>query len=110
MNKPMIENSDRGITLNKSLAWTMATGLILVGLWVGIQVTELKSAVQELGVRQSEDRSEIRANAAAIVQIQRTEARVDQRLLTIEQSVARTEATTNEILRYLRGISQETPQ
>jgi len=28
MNRPMIENSDRGITINKSLAWTMVAGLL----------------------------------------------------------------------------------
>ncbi|WP_170420086.1 hypothetical protein [Ruegeria arenilitoris] len=38
----MIENSDRGITLNKSLAWTVACGLVGAGLWVGIQVATLR--------------------------------------------------------------------
>ncbi len=38
----MIENSDRGITLNKSLAWIVACGLVGAGLWVGIQVATLR--------------------------------------------------------------------
>lgn len=99
--RPMIENSDRGITLNKSLAWTMATGLLLAGLWLGVQMTELKSAVEDLGTRQAEDRLEIRANAAMITEIRRTEVRLDQRLINIEENV-------NEVLRYVRAANGDT--
>ena len=42
----MIENSNRGITLNKSLAWTVACGLVGAGLWVGIQVATLRGKPQ----------------------------------------------------------------
>ena len=44
----MIENSDRGITLNKSFAWTMACGLVGAGLWVGIQVATLRGETAAL--------------------------------------------------------------
>ena len=34
----MIESSDRGITLNKQLAWTIGGGLIGAGLYVGLTI------------------------------------------------------------------------
>lgn len=37
-NAPRIENADRGITLNKSLAWAMVVGLLGAGLFVGREV------------------------------------------------------------------------
>lgn len=103
MNKPMIENSDRGITLNKSLAWTIATALLAGGIWVGVQVTSAKQGISTLADRQAEDRAEIRANSQQIVNMRSQNARVDQRLTGIEQSAARTEANVQEILRFLRG-------
>mgnify|MGYP007087656129 CR=1 FL=1 len=41
----MIENSDRGVTLNKGLAWTIGTGLIGAGLYVGLTIANLTSAL-----------------------------------------------------------------
>ena len=103
MNKPMIENSDRGITLNKSLAWTMATALVAGGIWVGVQITSTKEGIQVLSQRQAEDRLEIRHNAAQINTMRSQSARLDQKITNIEQSAARTEANVSEILRYLRN-------
>ncbi|WP_305968571.1 MULTISPECIES: hypothetical protein [unclassified Mameliella] len=102
MNKPMIENSDRGITLNKSLAWTVLVGVLSGGIWVGMQVTSAKQGVQTLAARQDEDRLDIRKNTSDITAIRSNNARLDQRLTNIEQSARRTEETVSEILRYLR--------
>ncbi|TNJ39065.1 hypothetical protein [Phaeobacter sp. B1627] len=44
----MIENSDRGITLNKSLAWTVACGLVGAGLWVGMQLATVRGETKSL--------------------------------------------------------------
>lgn len=44
----MIENSDRGITINKPLAWTIVTGLVMAGMWVGVQTTTLSAGIHEL--------------------------------------------------------------
>ncbi|WP_065328169.1 hypothetical protein [Tritonibacter mobilis] len=86
----MIENSDRGITLNKSLAWTMACGLVGAGLWVGIQVATLRGETAALSqtinglrvdlttseARQAALTSRVRANETAL-------ARQDERLSLI---------------------------
>lgn len=98
----MIENSDRGVTLNKSLAWTILTAVLAGGIWVGVQVTSAREGIEVLTQRQTEDRADIRANAAEISALRSTNARVDQRLTAIEQSARRTEETMQEILRFLR--------
>lgn len=98
----MIENSDRGVTLNKSLAWTILTAVLAGGIWVGIEVNAARQGVEMLAQRQAEDRADIRANAAEISALRSTNARVDQRLTAIEQSARRTEETMQEILRFLR--------
>ncbi|MGR3495234.1 hypothetical protein [Citreimonas sp.] len=104
-----IENSDRGFTINKPLAWTMLTGVLgggvavlLAGIWIGGQVSQARGDIRILTERQTEDRVSIAANRDDIVILRSNNARVDQRLTGIEQSAQRTEATVAEILRYLR--------
>ncbi len=86
----MIENSDRGITLNKSLAWTVACGLVGAGLWVGVQVATLRGQTTNLAhtidalridltaseARQNALTSRVRANETGL-------ARQDERLSLI---------------------------
>lgn len=109
MTKQMIENSDRGITLNKTLAWGIASSLVVGGLWVGVELTTLSGNIKNLTdqyrslvERQTEDRSDIRAQGNQINQMQTQNARVEQRLNNIEASTNRTDANVAEILRELR--------
>ncbi len=46
-SRPVIENSDRGITLNKQLAWTIGGGLIGAGLYVGLTIATLSTQVAQ---------------------------------------------------------------
>lgn len=103
----MIENSERGITLNKSLAWTILTALVVGGMWVGQQVGETASSVRTLAERGIEDRIAIQSNASAINALRSSNARIDEKLVSIERSSARTEASIDEILRYLRGLDRQ---
>jgi len=104
---PRIENSDRGITLNKQLAWTIATALIACGIWVGFEVNAARSGIASLTERQNEDRAEIKANTRSIADLQSLNARLDQRLTGIEQSAHRTEVRVEEILRELRRANPQ---
>lgn len=103
MNKPMIEQNDRGITINKTLGWAMLVGLLTGGIWIGTQVTTAKEGVESLKTREEENRMGIATNREAISALRSSNARVDQRLTGIEQTAQRTEATVAEILRYLRN-------
>lgn len=99
----MIENSERGITLPKSLAWVILVGFLTGGVWIGTQVTDAKAGIKALSDRQVEDRGAIKSNTEEINNLRSSTARIDQRLTGIEDISARTEASVSEILRYLRG-------
>jgi len=86
----MIENSDRGITLNKSLAWTVASALVIAGLWVGGQVASLRGETEVLSQAINSLRVNINAaearQTALTVRVRATEtslARQDERLSLI---------------------------
>ena len=98
----MIESGDRGITLNKSLAWTILVALVGGGFWVGAQVTTATNGLAVLQERQTEDRKEIRSNTQAINSLRQSNARIDERLANIERAANRTEQSVNELLRLQR--------
>lgn len=98
----MIENSERGITLNKSLAWAIVVALVTGGMWVGTQITSAQKGITTLTERQVEDRDAIRANSASINNLRSSNARIDEKLIGIERTATRTESAVAEILRYLR--------
>ncbi len=58
MNMPRIENSDRGITLNKTLAWSMAVSLAIFLFWAGRTVQGMDSSVATLAVAVAEQDAE----------------------------------------------------
>lgn len=84
----MIENSERGITLAKPLAWTILTALIVGGFWIGLQVQSL----EEVAVRQG--RAEARLTALELRQSasERDTAVVSTRIDAILRVVERTDA------------------
>ena len=78
-----IENSDRGVTLNKSLAWTMAVGLITASLFTGIQMASVTSKLDEvsrIGDRAAHDRRQIEIRVRSLEQ---SKARDDERFTSI---------------------------
>jgi hypothetical protein len=85
-----IENSDRGITINKSLAWTMATGLLGMGLYTGLQIatiaTQLGGIVEQV---------EVAATARG---------QLETRLRMLEQSKARDDERFSSILAFMAQI------
>ena len=118
----MIENSDRGITLNKSLAWTIGVSLVAGGLWIGIQVTTLAGSIQTMSsqhmdlartvderhraleTRQAEDRVDLRAQAREITAMQTQNALIEQKLTNIESTSRRTADSLAELRRELRDF------
>jgi hypothetical protein len=46
--RPAIENSDRGITLNKSLAWTILVALVSLVWWGGATITNLQGTTMDI--------------------------------------------------------------
>ena len=56
MAKPMIENSERGITINKALAWTMLVSVAGLIWWGGGTLATLQSAAERASSAQLEAR------------------------------------------------------
>ena len=94
MNAPRIENADRGITLNKSLAWTVLVAWSTAIFWGGTTVQGLRSATvdlaeaqQGLAVSAREDRLQLQAKDneqdERIRALETTAARADERMLNV---------------------------
>ncbi len=86
----MIENSERGITLNKPLAWSIATALVVGGIYFGTTVTTLEQSLQSLDDR-------------VIVQRNASEAR-ETRLRALENNLSKSEERVANILSLLSRI------
>lgn len=86
----LIENSDRGITLNKSLAWTIATAIIGAGLYLGIAMGNVTTSLEHMG-RLSDSAKEVHR-------------RLDERIGALEQSKARDDERFVSILSFMSKI------
>lgn len=77
----MIENSDRGITLNKTLAWTVLVGLLGAGVLVGMQTATLTSGIAGL---QGDLDAAIQTQATEVGKRDRMTDRLTDRLRALE--------------------------
>ena len=88
----MIENSERGITINKTLAWTMLVGLATLFFWGGTTVAGLQSATSQLNAAVAE---------LKIDSTRRNDA-IDARVRSLEAS---TVGTASEISSFRRDMT-----
>ncbi len=88
----MIENSDRGITLNKGLAWTIGCGLIAAGLYVGMTIADLTASLES----QNDQISEARQSRAGI----------ELRVRVLENSAAGTEVQFRNLSSGLEEVKE----
>lgn len=93
----MIENSDRGFTINKGLAWTMMTALLVAGVWLGSEITSTKVALTNT----DQSFREVKDDLAAL------RARVDDRLNLVEVSRARDGGELQALRRDLTDFRAE---
>lgn len=63
---------------------------------------DMSAKVDQIIATQEGDRARINANATGVAALSRSEAAMDQRLVSIESSQRRIENNISEILRYLR--------
>lgn len=96
----MIENSERGITINKLLAWTIVTGLVMAGMWVGVQTTTLSAGIGEL-----------KGDLAAAIDIQSAETgrrdRLAERVRGLETKSAARDASFEHTSRSLQEMKTQ---
>lgn len=95
--RPRIENSERGITLNKSLAWTILVALLGGGFWVGSSVTSLQSITDENKDKISKQTDEITSINTRLRSIENQQARADERFSNILGYLTRIDARLERI-------------
>lgn len=104
MGRPMIENSDRGITLNKQLAWTIGVAIVGGGFWIGSTVTGLQSSTARLISDLSESRAQITADLATEKQAAGV---LEARVRTLEVSTTRQDARFDALSRSLDELKSQ---
>jgi len=87
----MIENSDRGITVNKALAWTIVSGLLAGGFFMGSELASTKAILTEMKL----------SSEASRLEIKRVTDGIDTRLRAVETSRA---SDATEIIALRRDI------
>lgn len=111
---PKIEATERGIVINKALAWTIVSGLVMGGLWVGTTVGSMSKGIDNLAEQIDslhEDGTEREARlrfleterAGATVEVRAVQARITSLAATLND-LQREQREANALL---RSISQQ---
>jgi len=112
VRRQMIENSDRGVTLNKSLAWTIGCGLIGAGLYAGLNMATLTTRLDDVSSRSAmatQDRSQIEVRVRLLENAQSQSTARFESLFQSLQELKTDQRESNRLLRQLlqeRGIKQ----
>lgn len=83
MERKLIENSDRGITLNKSLAWTILTVLIGSGFYFGSELRGMSENIKSAATVADGAAIERRAIESRVRSLEQSKARDDERFTSI---------------------------
>ena len=100
----MIENSDRGVTLNKPLAWTMFVAVVTLVWYGGTTVTMLQASSDALLQSVLETRAMIAAERESSLQL-------ESRIRVLESSASRQDArfdAFSQSLEELKSAQRET--
>lgn len=104
MGSPMIENSDRGITMNKQLAWSILLAVVGGGMWLGSTVAGLQATTSRFSMDLSESRLQITADNAAEKQAAMV---LETRVRTLEVSATRQDARFDALSRSLDELKSQ---
>ena len=97
----MIESGERGLTLTRNLAWTIASALVAAGLWVGMQVATLRGDTLQLTRAIDTLRAEL---SAEITASEAREGALAARVRANETSLARQDERLSLILSAINKI------
>lgn len=98
-----IEDLDRSVTITKSLAWTIISGLVLGSLWLGTSIAALQTTVESLSEDRISFRNEIKDEIAALAQ---RDNETLARVRYLEQGEVRDAARIDEMSRILQRIDE----
>ena len=113
MTKPMIETSDRGITINKALAWTRLVSVAGLIWWGGGTLASLQGAADRLTMALTETREMIVVERASSAQLEArvraletSAARHDTRFDALSVSINELKSQARETNTLLRELAQ----
>ena len=113
MAKPMIETNDRGITINKALAWTMLVSVAGLIWWGGGTLASLQGAADRLTLALTETREMIVVERASSAQLEArvraletSAARQDTRFDALSVSINELKSQARETNTLLRELAQ----
>ena len=89
MTGARIQNDERGITLNKTLAWTILSTLLAGAFWLGVTLNGVAAKIEAVAESQQMTQREAAEVRARVSALERSEARGDARLESILQLLAR---------------------
>ena len=89
MTGARIQSDERGITLNKTLAWTMLVTLLGGAFWLGSMLNDVAGKIETVAEVQQQAQREAAEVRARVSALERSEARGDARLENILQLLAR---------------------
>ena len=89
--RPIIENSDRGLTINKQLGWTMAVTLACFVFWFGSELATMRNAYLSLAESRGQNRADIIAMEARVRTLENQAGRFEEKLSNILAVVSRIE-------------------
>ena len=101
--RPHIENSDRGITLNKSLAWTILSALAILIWWGGATLADLRSSTSMLAEALGENKQANVSVEGRVRVLENGQARGDVQFESLSSSI-------NEIKDLLRDLAKREGQ
>lgn len=93
-----IENSDRGLTINRSLAWTIVTSLVVAVFWGGSTVQGTRSSIESLTqavIALDKDRKDGQAEAKG------ERAQIEGRVRSLENGATRQSAQYDSLSRSI---------
>ena len=96
----MTETSDRGITINKALAWTMLVSVIGLIWWGGGTLASLQSAADRLTSALTETREMIVAERASSAQL-------ETRVRVLENSATRQDVRFDALSLSINELKQQ---
>jgi septal ring factor EnvC (AmiA/AmiB activator) len=99
VNKPMIENSERGVTLNKTLAWSLLVSLISLVWYGGTTVSNLQNATNSVSKTLADMRE---LNALD----RRNAVELEARIRQLENNASRTSAEFSALKEGLDEVKQ----
>lgn len=104
----MIENSDRGVTLNKGLAWSILTALVAAVWWGGATITRLQVDVQALVTAVGERRQENGGLESRVRTLEAGSSRSAAQLEALNRTLDEVRAEQRSTNDLLRRILQDT--